>query len=504
MDNNQDGRSHFDIQGMFRSLAIFLLFLHCYFYCYEAFKSWGYTSAFTDRVLVNISRTGFFYGFHRSRLVALCFLILAMFGVKAKKSQDIKYRQAFLCLGIGLLIYFCVPAVLYSSFIPESSALMYMTGSLLGFILILQGGGLLARILKIGRSNDAFNRENESFPQEQRRLNSLEFLHFPTTYYYKGRKRKGWINIDPYRSLLVMGSPGSGKTWLIIRSIIRQQIAAGYAMVIFDFKYPDLTQLAYNCYCQYNDTNEQDEKIILPQFYIVSFDDLLRSHRSNPLSPSTMTDIADATELARTLLLALNRDWVEKQGDFWVESAILFLTALIWYLKKWGGGKYCTLPHVIELMQTPYADLFSILRTEPDIASHLSPFLSAYLNDIRKTLDNQISSLKIALSRLSSPALYYIMTGDDFSLEINDPRAPKILCLAGNPQRSGIYGAALSLYITTINRLVNQKGKTKSSYIYDEAATIRVNQLPEFLATGRSNRISLTLCVQDASQLKLA
>lgn len=154
-------------------------------------------------------------------------------------------------------------------------------------------------------------------------------------------------------------------------------------------------------------------------------------------------------------------------------------------------------------MQTDYGKLFSIMRAEPEIQNYISPFLSAYLNNVKETLDNQISSLKIGIARLSSPTLYFIMSGDDFSLDINNPMHPKICCIGNSPQRAGIFGAAISLYITTINRLVNKKGMLKSSFVYDEFTSIYVHRINETLATARSNQVAITIAVQDASQLRL-
>jgi hypothetical protein len=194
----------------------------------------------------------------------------------------------------------------------------------------------------------------------------------------------------------------------------------------------ELTQLACNCHQQLQKSQPEDARHSRPQLYLLNFDDLPRSRRCNPVATYTMREIADAGESARTLLLTLNRDWAGKQGDYWVDSAILFFTALIWYLRRYEGGRYCTLPHVISLLQVDYADLFSILRTEPEIADYISPFLSAYQHS-PETLDNQISSLKIAVSRLSSPALYYVMSGNDFTLDLNDPKRQRSAASAATP-----------------------------------------------------------------------
>jgi type IV secretory pathway TraG/TraD family ATPase VirD4 len=368
---------------------------------------------------------------------------------------------------------------------------------LISYLVILTGESLLSRILHQRLRRDIFNTANESFPQEERRLFSANSLNFPYYYAFNGRRRKGWINVDAMRHLLVIGFSGAGKSWYIIQNSIRQQIAKHYALFIFDFKYDDLSLVAYNAWLRH-----RSEYPVPPKFYVISFDHLEYSHRCNPLHYAGMTDIADAGEAVRSFLLGLNMDWIDKAGDFWVESAVTFMTALTWYLRKYQNGKYCTLPHIMQLLQVDYDKLFSILQTEPQIRGYISAFVSAYKNDIMETLDNQLASLKISIARLSSPTLYYIMSGNDFTLDLNNPKAPKICCIGSSPQRSGIYSAVISLYANTINRLTNKKGKVRFSQIIDEAALFYVHRLSDTMATGRSNHISVTLALQDISQIR--
>jgi type IV secretory pathway TraG/TraD family ATPase VirD4 len=268
-------------------------------------------------------------------------------------------------------------------------------------------------------------------------------------------------------------------------------------MFIYDFKFDDLSKIAYNTWLKYKHLYP-----IVPKFYVINFDDLTRSHRCNPLDPLSMTDITDASESARTILLGLNREWIKKQGDFFVESPINFLSAIIWYLRKYRDGEFCTLPHVIELMQTDYDSLFTILRTEKEIEVLINPFVNAYLQDVMEQLEGQIASAKIAMARLSSPQLYYVLSGSDFTLDINNPSAPKIVCMGNNPQKIQIYGAVLSLYVNRLVKQVNQKGKQKSSLIFDEFPTIYLNNMDSLIATARSNKVATCLGIQDFSQLR--
>jgi type IV secretory pathway TraG/TraD family ATPase VirD4 len=235
---------------------------------------------------------------------------------------------------------------------------------------------------------------------------------------------------------------------------------------------------------------------------MINFDDLSRTHRCNPLDPASMTDITDAAESARTILLGLNREWIKKQGDFFVESPINFLTAIIWYLRKYNDGEFCTLPHVIELMQMDYDSLFTLLRTEKEIEVLINPFVSAYLNNVMEQLEGQIASAKISMARLSSPQLYYVLSGNDFTLDINNPMEPKIVCMGNNPLKIQTYGAVLSLYISRLIKQVNQKERLKSSLIFDEFPTIYLNNMDSLIATARSNKVATCLGIQDFSQLK--
>lgn len=262
-------------------------------------------------------------------------------------------------------------------------------------------------------------------------------------------------------------------------------------------KYDALTKITYNTLLK----NKKSYKTP-PKFYTINFDDLSKSHRCNPLDASTMFDITDATEASRSIMMGLNKEWITQQGDFFVESPINIVTAIIWFLKKYRNGQYLTLPHVIELMQVDYEKLFSVLRTEPEIEVLINPFISAYQNDAMEQLEGQVASAKIGMARLSSPLLYWVLSANDFTLDINNPEEPKIVCLANNPQKQQIYGAVLSLYITRLIKLVNQKNKLKSSLIFDEFPTIYFNDIDSLIATARFNKVATCLGIQDFSQLK--
>jgi hypothetical protein len=487
------------ILDMTRFISIAILGIHFYYYCYAAFREWHLISGFSDTILGNIHNTGLFSNFHKSKLFALGFLVISLIGAKGRKDEKLNHKTAFAYILSGILIYFIAVFTLHLKFEIVQTAIVYMVTTTTGYLLILTGGTLLSRIIKKGLNHkDIFNKENETFPQEERLLENEYSINLPAQYHLKDKVRNSWINIiNPFRALMVLGTPGSGKSYFVIRHVITQHIRKGFSMFIYDFKFDDLSKIAYNTWHKYKHLYP-----IVPKFYVINFDNLTHSHRCNPLDPSSITDITDASESARTILLGLNREWIKRQGDFFVESPINFLSAIIWYLRKYKDGEFCTLPHVIELMQTDYDSLFTILRTEKEIEVLINPFVNAYLNDVMEQLEGQIASAKIAMARLSSPQLYYVLSGNDFTLDINNPEEPKIVCMGNNPQKIQIYGAVLSLYVNRLVKQVNQKGKQKSSLIFDEFPTIYLNNMDSLIATARSNKVATCLGIQDFSQLR--
>lgn len=494
-ENEQGLRKIIDLT---RFASICILLLHFYYFCYQAFAQWEITSTITDRLLKNISGTGLFDGLLKSKLIALGLLVISLLGAQGKKEEKINKRTIAAYLMIGLLLFFGSSWLLKLNDALETIAIVYMLITGIGFLLVLAGGNLLSRLIKLNLSDDVFNSLNETFPQEERLLTNEYSINLPAKYNLKGKVRNSWINIiNPFRGLLVIGSPGAGKSWFVIQHVIKQHIEKGFAMFVYDFKYDDLSRIVYNWLLQ-----NKHRYAIEPSFYVINFDNLSVSHRCNPLDPSTMNDITDATESARTILLGLNREWINKQGDFFVESPINFVTAIIWFLRKYADGKYCTLPHVIELMQAEYDELFPVLNTQPEIEVLVNPFITAYQNDAMEQLEGQVASAKIGMARLASPQLYWVLSGNDFTLDINNPLHPKIVCVGNNPEKQQIYGAVLSLYVSRLVRQVNKKGMHKCSLVFDEFPTIYFNNIDSLIATARSNKVATTLAMQDFSQLK--
>ncbi|MCS4239837.1 hypothetical protein M2306_001325 [Myroides gitamensis] len=496
MQGEDDLRGLAKIMAFMRAVSILLVLMHLYWFCYGFFLERGWTLEIINKILGNFDRTaGLFAHTLYTKVFALVLLALSCLGTNGVKNEKITWAKIYVALGIGFVLFFLNTALLKLS--PTVGTFLYILTISLGYIALLMAGVWMSRLLRTNLMNDVFNNENESFQQETKLMQNEYSVNLPTKFYYKDKWNEGWINVvNPFRATIVLGTPGSGKSYAVVNNYIKQHIEKGFSMYIYDFKFDDLSTIAYNHLLKHSDKYK-----IPPKFYVINFDDPRKSHRCNPLNPDFMTDISDAYEAAYTIMLNLNRSWIQKQGDFFVESPIILLAAIIWYLKIYENGKYCTFPHAIELLNKKYADIFTILTTYPDLENYLSPFMDAWQSGAQDQLQGQIASAKIPLSRMISPQLYWVMTGDDFTLDINNPQEPKILCVGNNPDRQNIYSAALGLYNSRIVKLINKKGQLKSSVIIDELPTIYFRGLDNLIATARSNKVAVCLGFQDYSQL---
>jgi len=496
MQGEDDLRGLAKIMAFMRAVSILLVLMHFYWFCYGFFTERGWTLEIIGKILTNFNRTaGLFSNTSYSKIFSLVLLALSCLGTKGVKNEKITWTKINTALVIGLVLFFLNAYLLK---LPAGiGTLLYILTTSLGYIALMVAGVWMSRLLRNNLMDDVFNNENESFQQETQLMQNEYSVNLPTKFYYKGKWNNGWVNVvNPFRASIVLGTPGSGKSYAIVNNYIKQHIEKGFSMYIYDFKFDDLSTIAYNHLLKHTDKYK-----VKPKFYVINFDDPRRSHRCNPLNPDFMTDISDAYEAAYTIMLNLNKSWILKQGDFFVESPIILLAAIIWFLKIYDNGRFCTFPHAIELLNKKYADVFTILTSYPELENYLSPFMDAWQGGAQDQLQGQIASAKIPLSRMISPQLYWVMTGDDFSLDINNPKEPKILCVGNNPDRQNIYSAALGLYNSRIVKLINKKGQLKSSVIIDELPTIYFRGLDNLIATARSNKVAVCLGFQDFSQL---
>lgn len=422
-----------------------------------------------------------------------------------KKRERIE-GQAALSLGIFLVLVSVLPIVLVH---PDSvlyilAFLLYFVTSLTGILYSLLGADLIHSMNKDFEmdDSDANNDLQESFLQCQTKIEDEYSVNWRTEFKYQGKIMKGWINlVNPFRATQVIGTPGSGKSFAVINEVIRQHLAKGFCMYCYDFKFPDLSTIVYN-HMLWHQEEFRQKYGKNPKFCVINFDDPRKSYRCNPIDANFMHEITDAYDSAYTIMLNLNKSWAQKQGDFFVESPINYLTSCIWYLRNVEGGKYCTLPHVVELVNSSYTDCIPLMSVYPELNNYMAAFFEAWEGGAQDQLQGQIASVRIPLSRISSPALYWVMTGNDFTLDLNNPEEPKVLCVGNNPEKKDIYATALGLYNGRIVKIINKKNKHKITLIIDELPTMYFRGLDNLIATARSNKVAVVLGYQDFSQLK--
>jgi hypothetical protein len=487
-----------EIRTMAALIASAVLGCHLYYYCYAAFAEWRLTAPIVDHLVLNLVHSGMFHHRFTTKLIAICFIALTLIGRDPAGRSTGKKKLLWIIPG-GISLYFGCDLILSQAGTPTGLTITYIGVMAVGLSLIYSGLRSVFALIQLRFSNDIFNRFNESFPQEERRLPQPYSFHLRAQYTFRNQVRDSWINLlDGTRGTLVCGVPGVGKTRYVFRQLVQQSLDHGMALFVYDLKYDNLTRLTYNSLERTRPTLTAQ-----PQFFSINFDDLNRSHRCNPLDPAGMHDISDATEYARTLLYAINKRWITQQGEFFVESAIAFFTANTWFLRQYQNGRYCTLPHLIELLQTDFYKLFSVLRSYPDLQTHLESFVSALRDGTLEQLQGQVATARIALAGLASPHLYYILSGNDFSLDINNPAAPKVVCIGSNPQKQYVYGAVISLYVTRLLKLVNNPGRLPCHILLDEFPSFYAHGIHLTLSQAREAKVAVTLGIQDFSQLRM-
>ncbi|WP_276484781.1 YWFCY domain-containing protein [Paraflavitalea pollutisoli] len=485
------------VTDLTRWIALAILFIHYYYYCYTAFRQWGFTAPLGDQLLAKVATTGLLNGFNYSKTLALLCLLLSLLGVRGRKNEKANHRTGIAYLISGLVVYYASGFLFWwPPMAPDWLAITYIAISITGLLLVITGGTTISRSIKQRLRNQVF--ADEGFPQEERLLTDRYSLNLPAIYTYKGRERNSYISfLNARRSILCMGSAGSGKSYFVVENLIRQLIAKKQAMLVFDQKFPELSLLTYNHFLRH-----QKDYPPGTTFRCINFSQLELSYRCNPINPATLPDLSSAIDASKSLLFSMNKTWPGRQGEFFVESPVNLLAAVIGFLRRFEDGLYCTLPHAIELIHQPYDKLFTILQTETEIRTLINPFVQAYEDGELETLNSQMASVKIPLGRISSPELYYILSGDDFSLHLNHPDHPTVLCLGNNPQIHEALAPIMSLYIDRINKIVNRPNQYDLGQVIDEFGSIRATSVMSTIQTGRSNNITTIIAVQDYSMLK--
>ena len=525
-------------------LCVVLHIAHHYYYDHLLFKELLTTvPKFEQGINFTINMfnksLGIFANPFVNKIVILFLMVLHGIGSKGVMSPNIKKEDIVRIGTIGFFGYLMSIGILFLTVKDKTFYIVihsiYILMSTFFLLYINKASQYAARFFSF-KVKDIFNDENETFPQNEQLKGFVNkySIHFQSKYFYRRKWRVGYINVvNPFRSTMVLGTPGSGKSATILEPAIWQSIWKGYATYVYDFKYPTLTKQAYNAYIKSIKENPQiwkDEQgeFRFPEFYVINFDDVEYSHRCNPLHKDFLKEVLDANESASTIMLNLNRSWAKEQGSFFPESAINYTSIIIWYLRT-VAIKYekklieelaktnpdaqkvelyrrfsnvCTFPHVIELAAYKKTNAaLMVFSKYPDLEIMVRPFMVAVESGAGQQLAGQIASAQIAISKLSSPTVYWVMTGDEFTLDINNPLAPKILCCGNNPERIAIYGTIFSLYTSRLIKLINKQGKRHSALFWDELPTMFIKGLDLLIATARSNRVATWLGIQDFSQL---
>ena len=472
------------------AVSILLLMVAIYWFGRPLFVHYGLTVPYVDAILFRIHDQGKLQYSYVIKFYILLFVILNVI-VKAGKPTKLPWRKILITLAVGLVLFFW----------PFRFAPFYVAGTLAGYLVTANAIALVGRKVKGMRGPD--NDRNEMFEQCEEKMVNDNSFNFATRYKWKGRIRNGWINVvNPFRGILICGTPGSGKSYSIYNQIIEQMCQKAYTGFVYDFKFPDLTEEMYNRFLQSQDYYRKKMDGRVPKFCIINFDDPRYSMRCNPIHPRYLKEPVDASEIADIIMRNVNPQSIEKE-DFFTLSAKVFIDALVWYLRNHKDGIYCTFPHLIELLGRNYKAVFKILMKYDDTRVKIQPFQNALLGNAQEQLQGQIASAQIPLMRFASPALYWVLSGDDFSLDINSKEDPKILCIGNNPDRQSIYGTTLALFTSRMFRCINHKGKYPCGVLFDEFPTIYVKGIHETIATARSNKVVVVLGAQDLSQMVL-
>lgn len=439
-----------------------------------------------------------------SKCIILAFIIATSVGTKAQKDIDFKAsKQVIVPLIFGLILFF---GSIYFYDIDKSknyenwNNIIYIITTFIGAIMTNVALNNISKYIKSNIMKDRLNKENESFLQTTKKIDNDYSVNIPMKFYYNKKNNDGWINIvNPFRGTLLIGTPGSGKSFSVVNSFIRQHSAKGFSMVVYDFKFPDLAKITYYQYLKL----KKEGKLKNYKFNVINFSDIEYSKRINPLKREYIEILADATETSEALYESLQKG--DKQGgnaEFFKTSAVNFLSACIYFFSRYENGKYSDLPHVLSFLNHSYEDIFQVLFTNPELQSLLSPFKSAFDKGAFDQLEGQMGSLKIQISRLATKESYWIFSGDDFNLKVSDPKEPSYLIIANNPKTQSINSALNALIINRLTRLVNTKGNNPTSIVVDEAPTLYFYQLANLLSTARSNKVSVLLGLQEIPQLE--
>ena len=464
-----------------------------------------------SNLLKNFSKMSFFYPPINAKFATLILIGLVAVGTKAKKKKDLNIAtEIVIPMILGLLMIF-------SSLVWQNEAgnsklpkifpalnlyqVIYAVLSFLGAVILQMGADAISKLMQQKMGKDRWNVEEESFAQNQELVETDTSINIPYLFRYSKKINKGWVNINPFRGTMVIGTPGSGKSFGIINPAIRQMIAKGFCLCIYDFKFPDLAQIAYYHYLLKKSKDSGYEY----DFHVINLNEVEKSKRVNPFKKEYIQTLAEAQEMAESMVSSLQKGGSSSGGGsdaFFTQSAINFLSSSIYFFATYEDGKYSDLPHILSFMNRSYKEIFDTLFTNEEIFSLLSPFKTAYENKAFDQLEGQVGTLKIFLSRLATKESFWVFSGDEVELKITNRENPSILILASDPGTQDINSALYSSVLNRTLRLINSKHNLPGGIIADEFPTIYIHKIDNVVATARSNKVAVLLGLQEIPQLR--
>ncbi|MHA6250071.1 type IV secretory system conjugative DNA transfer family protein [Pontibacter sp. CAU 1760] len=458
-------------------------------------------------VVERLARLPIYENIYYSKAFTFGLIMIVALGTRAQKNLNFDplkhillplFVGAALFLGAGFFYFYVSEMVLFYGI--TLFEVFYTVFSLLGAMLIHVALDNVSKRIQSSLMKDRFNVENESFEQSRELIENPYSVNIPMLYYHKRKINKGWLNIvNPFRATLLIGTPGSGKSFSIVNPFIKQLLAKGFSMALYDFKFPDLGKLAYYHYL----VNKKRGPLKNHKFHVINFNSVEHSRRFNPLKPEYLPTLADAIETAEALLQSLTKNDKESgAAQFFTQSAVNFLASCIFFLSRHQAGRYSTFPHVLALLNLSYDEIFDLLFSEPQLKSLLSPFRTAYMNKAFDQLEGQIGTLKINIGRLATKETFWVLSGDDFDLKISNPEKPAILVIANDPSTQSINSACNALILNRMTKLINSQGNLPCGLIVDESPTLYVHKVENLIATARSNKIAVLLGLQELPQLR--
>ena len=459
----------------------------------------------------SFAKMGVFFPPINAKLSTLVLITLVAIGTRAKKKRDLDAtKEIFLPISVGLIMIISSLALVWGAGNPNLPYVVpYLNGYQLGYLLLSYAGTMItqkgadsiSKLMQTKMDKDRWNTEEESFDQNRELVETPTSVNIPYKFRYKKQTHQGWMNIDPFRGSMVIGVPGSGKSFGVINPAIRQLVGKGFCLCIYDFKFPSLGEIAYYHHLLKKKTDPNYKH----KFHVVNLDEVEYSRRVNPFKKEYISTLAQAQEMAESMVSALQKGGSSGGGgseQFFTQSAVNFLASTIYYFATYENGKYSDLPHILAFMNRSYEEIFDTLFTNEELVSLMSPFKSAYENKAFDQLEGQIGTIKIFLSRLATKESFWVFSGDEVQLKISDPENPSILILASNPRTQDINSALYSAVLNRVISQINDKGNLYSGLIADEFPTIYIHKIDNLVATARSNKVAVMLGLQEQPQLR--